>query len=162
MTQGVSGILSYFKKGALVWASASTLSLSGCITPPAPHDFQNSQTYAEPFDLVWRKTVQFFSSNNIEIKTIDKSSGVIYAEFGNVPVDNTFMDCGQHGLEIVVADAGQFNVFIVSNGGNSTTATINDDFQQTRTTISNTNQTFIVKCSSTGVLEQQILSSLGN
>ena len=136
--------------------------LVGCVTPPQPHDFANSQTYNSSFDQVWSNLIRYFAENDLNIKTIDKSSGVIYTDQTNFPVPNADMDCGNSGIAPVQSDVGSFNVFVITNADKTVTATVNSTFQQIRLNTFNSPPTeYAVDCTSTGTLELSILSQLG-
>jgi hypothetical protein len=132
-------------------------SLGGCATPPQQHSFDKSQTYPSNFDATWMHLVQYFTSNNIQVKTIEKASGVLYAEKSFVDYAN-FADCGKPGIALVLGTVATLNVFVVSQQGTSTsTVTVNTTFVQTRQFDTNI---WTVPCVSTGELEQQIMHSL--
>ena len=54
--------------------------LSGCATVPATYDFDSKKIYNNHKDFVWEGVMNFFAKNNIQIRTIEKASGLIYAE----------------------------------------------------------------------------------
>jgi hypothetical protein len=130
--------------------------IAGCATPPAQHAFIKSNTYDQNFETTWTHLLQFFTSNNIQIKTIEKASGVVYAERLFVDGYNVYADCGTPGLAAILNTTGSLNVFVVANG-KTTTVTVNTTFNQVRQYEANI---WTVACTSTGVLEQQILSAM--
>ena len=138
------------------------LALTGCVPPPtqppAQQVIQNSRVYNTNFDTAWGHLVQFFPANNIQLKTIDKASGVIYAEkiLGG---SEGIVECGEPGIMSAVT-VGTVNVLVTAEGG-KTKVTVNLNFNQTRRlTIGYGTSTMTVKCSSTGFLEQQILDAI--
>lgn len=56
-------------------------------TPPEKTSFENSRTYSENYDQVWKACVAVFAINNFQIKTMDKESGIIAAEAFYNPSD---------------------------------------------------------------------------
>lgn len=131
--------------------------VAACATPPQMHDVERSRTYNADFETTWRHAVQYFSSNGIQIKTIEKASGIIYAEQALVGNDlGTYADCGRPGMAIVRGTMATFNVFIAENDG-KTTVTVNTKYVQTRQFDRNI---WTVECTSAGGLERQVLSGL--
>lgn len=68
----------------------------GSYVPPAPPTPRPSTRVAASFDKTWAAVVDLFSERNIQIKTIDKASGVIAAEPQSAPnlVSDSLADCG--------------------------------------------------------------------
>lgn len=135
---------------AILLAAFATAS---CASPPKQTQFRNSQTYAMTKDEVWSRLLQFFTSNNIQIKTIEKDSGVIYAERAHA--DASMADCGQD-LAAELGRPANLNVFVkpLSSG---TEVTVNASFEVVRTF---DRTTWTAQCYSTGVLENLILNSV--
>jgi hypothetical protein len=128
--------------------------LMSCATPPKQAIFDKTKTFDMSKDAVWEDLLSFFTSNNIQIKTIEKDSGVIYAERSGV--DATMADCGDVPLAVEVLRSGTLNVFVRSVGS-KTQVTVNSDFKVTRMF---DNQTYVQPCNSTGLLEKSILESI--
>jgi len=128
--------------------------IASCATPPKQTSFDNSQTYDLSKDRVWESLLSFFTSNNIQIKTIEKDSGVIYAERSSV--DRSMADCGEVPLAAEIARSGTLNVFVRPVGAR-TQVTVNSEFKVIRMF---DNQTFTAPCNSTGLLERSILESI--
>ena len=128
--------------------------LAGCATPPGTHTVQAVRTYEKPYDQVWEDVVEFLASNNIQIKNIAKDSGVIYAE--RMSFKNDIADCGQPGLFQIVGRTGGFNIF-VRRTKDKAQVSINTTFKETRQFQSTV---MSVDCTSTGVLENQILAAI--
>ena len=128
--------------------------LAGCATAPEKHSFQNSRAYDKGFDEVWEKVVEYFATNNIEIKNIAKDSGVIYAE--RTSFDNSVADCGSPGLSQVVGRTATFNVFVSDQDG-ATQVSVNSRFSEVRRFDYNN---WNVECNSRGVLEKTVLDAI--
>ncbi len=54
--------------------------LIGCSTAMQTYQFEKSRTYSASPDQVWEGVMQYFTANNIQIKTLERESGVVYAE----------------------------------------------------------------------------------
>ena len=132
--------------------------LSGCVMPPAQHAITNTQTYNEDFDTTWNHLIQYFTTHNIQIKTIEKASGVLYAERAFVVAADfaSFADCGSPGLFTILGTSASLNVFVVKSG-NATMVTVNTAYKQNLQFDRNLRS---VDCTSTGGLEAQILAAL--
>lgn len=128
--------------------------VASCASPPKTTVFDKSRTYDLSKDAVWEDLLSFFTSNNIQIKTIEKDSGVIYAERSGV--DASMADCGQVPLAAEMVRSGTLNVF-VRPAGSKTQVTVNSDFKIVRMF---DNQTYTAPCNSTGLLEKSILESI--
>ncbi|RUM99436.1 hypothetical protein EET67_00535 [Pseudaminobacter arsenicus] len=133
---------------------ALTFALAACATPPKQVSFKNSETYNLGKDETWERLLSYFTSNHVQIKTIEKDSGVIYAERSTI--DASMADCGEAPLMAEIARTGTLNVFVRPKGG-QTEVTVNSEFKVIRMF---DNQTFTVACFSTGVLETSILASI--
>ncbi|MBX3584748.1 MAG: hypothetical protein KF810_22970 [Rhizobiaceae bacterium] len=135
---------------------ALLIALSGCGTPPKQYTFERTKTYSATKDEIWTRLISYFTSNNIQIKTIEKDSGVIYAE--RSMVDASIADCGQGGLAADVVRTGGLNVFVQSLEPNKTQVSVNSDYKITRVF---DGQPMVTACNSTGLIEGQILKHLG-
>lgn len=143
-------------KISIAAALAAIMALSACGTPPKTYNFDRSNTYPVSKDEAWERLLTYFTSNNIQIKTIEKDSGVIYAE--RALVDASTADCGQGGLAVDVSRTGGLNVFVRSIGPKQTQVSVNSDYKITRMF---DGQVMVTPCNSTGLLEGQILRSIG-
>lgn len=137
-------------------AIAPLVALAACQSAPARQaPITNSRTYEAPFDEVWSKAVAVLASRSIQIKTIEKDSGVIYAEPGKI--GGSYIDCGQSGLAGIVGRTATLNLFIKPEGAGSTLATVNLTARETRQFDTST---WNVDCFSTGLLEAELLELL--
>ena len=142
------------------WIVAGALfACAGCGSAPQKHEFDKSRTVTQSYDQTWEDIVSFFASRNIQVKNIAKDSGVIYAE--EAEVDPTDPDCGKPpALWRPISNQGRFNVF-VKRGEQKQVVSVNAQFAQVlQTEIANPPSTQTVSCTSTGMLERQILQSL--
>lgn len=140
------------------WPLATALCavvLASCATPPKQTVFDKTRTFSLSKDATWERLLSFFTSNNIQIKTIEKDSGVIYAE--RAIADKSMADCGENALAMENGRPAAMNVF-VRPVGDKTEVTVNTDFKVVRTFDGNT---WSDQCHSTGVLERQVLNHIG-
>lgn len=128
--------------------------LAACATAPQQTAFANSRFYDMPFDEAWEGVISFFTANGIQIRTIEKASGLIYAE--QALSDPAFADCGSGGLAIDIENLTSFNIFVREDGGR-TSVTVNADFKIIREF---DRRRITVQCLSTGTLERLILDSI--
>lgn len=66
---------------------AVTLACSGCFTRAQRHEIVTTRSYARSFEQTWHAVVRFFAERNLPIRTIDRSSGIIYSEPLDFPAD---------------------------------------------------------------------------
>ena len=73
----------------------SAFLLAGCATMQT-YTFDRSRDIAAPEPVVWAALMDFFTRNSVSIKTLERDSGVVYAErmFGDVDEFDMFADCG--------------------------------------------------------------------
>lgn len=146
-----------YRRGALASLLAIVF-LSGCASPPKVHSVEKTRMYNSDFEATWTRLIQYFSTNNIQIKTVEKASGIIYAE--RMLVDYSgFADCGSAGIAQVQSTSATLNVFVARapQAPNRTTVTVNTAYSQVRVWDRNI---WSVQCNSMGALERQILGSL--
>ncbi len=127
----------------------------GCVSPPKTYDVQNSATVSDAYDVVWARLMQWFTSSQVQIKTIDRASGVIYAERASV-AGTDYADCGSPGIAVTVSRPIAMNVFVQPVNGQQTRVTVNVTVTETRRFDTSV---FAVDCNSTGRLERQILAA---
>lgn len=92
-----------------------TVFLCSCATAPVQHRVESQRNFDAPPEKVWAGLMDYFTSNNIQIKTIEKDSGVIYAEqlyIGQDTAVDHIADCGKYTLEIPEQTNVSFNVFV--------------------------------------------------
>lgn len=106
--------------------------------------------------------MEFFAERNLSIKTIEKDSGIIYAE--PAIFNDNYADCGSFGAYKATDDVEgivRLNVFVRTTNSGQTKVTVNTSFNDIFY-----NDPFIygrkkVECQSTGVLEKEILDFVG-
>ena len=139
------------------------LAVASCVsTPDTPNVYvvANQRTYERPYDNVWRHLMGFFAEGRLQIKTVEKASGIVYAE--NLTYrEDAFADCGDPGrAEDVVGGSAALNVFVEPprQGTTTTRVIVNTKFTQRREDHDLSRTT--VDCNSTGVLENALLDHL--
>lgn len=134
------------------------LGLASCATAPALIPIETSRAIPLSKDEVWSNLVEHFATSNIAIKTIEKDSGIIYAErmFSSVNDLREFADCGGATFMAPVGGAVDLNVF-VRETPSGVNATVNARFRQTRASIGG--NVGVAECVSLGNLERGILNA---
>ena len=138
--------------------------LTGCATPPTRHHIKSEQEFSVPLDIVWEGVIDFFTKYSIPIKTIEKDSGLIYAEhqYNMVHTFTGWADCGTTGMfSKGIGESLSLNVFVRDHGReNKTVVGVNSVFKRV---VLSTGQVMPnnVNCYSTGVLEGLIFNHIG-
>ena len=146
------------------------LFFTGCTTvQPTSHDFNAEKSYTASEPTVWDAIMDFFTRNSILIKTIERDSGIVYAEQEFVGIqDPTYFesiaDCGSYGLDVPGEGKISLNVFVRDNGNNDTVIVrVNTNYARdwihkdlwTGSKIKQTRQ-----CTSKGVLEESVFQNI--
>ena len=136
--------------------------LSGCATAPAVYQFDNSDVMDADFAETWESTIDYFSSRNIQIRTIERDSGLIYAERmyagGYDSATGGYADCGSQPMYTPTRSSISFNVFVRSVDEESTRVTVTTSFSQTL--VMGSYPPIQVECNSTGLLETSVLRAI--
>lgn len=141
--------------------------VTACATAPQVYEVRNAREYRLAKERVWDHLIQYFATNNIQIKTIDKSSGVIYAERAITSAPSggkiaDFADCGVVLFMAPVAQSIQLNVYVQDLGPAQSKATVTTSFSETRgNTMDHMRLSSPVTCNSTGNLEAHVLDAMG-
>ena len=135
--------------------SAMALLLLGCATPGVQTDFRNSVVTNRSEDQVWSDLVQYFTTRNIQIKTIERDSGVVYAE--QARFDPNMASCDKDPLVYPQESLVALNVFVRKISEVQTQVTVTGDFRQIGYF---QGQPIHLRCYSTGALEASILNSV--
>lgn len=141
------------------FALASLVLLSGCFNAPKTYNFAKSEAYLENKDIVWGRLVGLLTSQNVQIKTIDKESGVIYAEpsIGDGDV-RSYADCGSGDSSPYFQHVVGINFFVRALSANQTLVTVNASISEVRDPWGGAPQMYA--CNSNGTLENKILIAL--
>lgn len=143
-------------------AAVAAFAASACASAPQVYTFDNSRTYEASFDATWEAVIDFFASNNIPIQTVERDSGIVYAERQyagpNSDVFAANADC-DNGIGNVQTSSARFNVFVRRQGEGQTQVTVNTTYGQTIIAF----MSYVpsaVPCRSTGRLETLILDDI--
>jgi uncharacterized lipoprotein len=145
-----------------VW---SMLILIGCASAPQQYNYLKEKVYAQPFDTVWQKTIEWFGATGIPIKNLDKSSGFIATEY-NLRSDDVspdkVCDCGSG--TIISNPTGNFNIVVKKIDQQNTKVIVNAFFKaQVKVyKLIGPDVEQPIDCNSTGRLERELLIYLGN
>ena len=144
----------------MIYAAALAISLSGCASLPTAGPVERTVQVTKSKDVVWDNLIEFFASKNISIKTIEKDSGIVYAERTTSSAGglSEWTDCGSSGLDTPVRQGLDLNVFVREIGTASdpkTSVTVNARFTEMRRNFWD-DSIGSFDCSSRGVLEQLI------
>lgn len=131
-------------------------SIAGCATPPSGHRIENSRSYSISRDAIWSNLMKFFSENSIQIKTLEKDSGIVYAEVMSV-TPGLSVDCGGAGIWTITGTSALVNVLIGKTHAGEIAATVNIVGSQQRQLGARYRT---VRCVSTGHIERGILDAL--
>lgn len=98
------------------------ISVNSCVAPvpPAPLAPRPALEVAAPFSRTWDAAIDHFATNNIQIKTIDRASGILVAE----PMTTSgtlFADCGRTMLDMpIVPTHATWNLLVRGDSVKST------------------------------------------
>ena len=143
----------------------ATLLLAGCTSAPPVFDFDRTQIIDADKDAVWQAAMKFFTSHNLDIETLEKESGVVYARaetalkfVSGASFDGGVAECPSGlGLTLVQAvDRTRVNL-LVSEVEDGTSVTINAAFTRNYPPDHMTSKT---TCNSNGLLERAIFDFL--
>lgn len=115
-------------------ALAAVVSLAGCSSAGVKNvqekDINKNFVFDQGYDEVWGSTVEWFSSNNIPIKNVEKDSGIISSSYGLSPGMDV-VSCGEPTGNIGLYKAhfedmsGNINIIVREVGPEETRATVN-------------------------------------
>lgn len=143
-------------------AGVATFALTACASTPAVYEFDNSRTYDAEFDQTWEAVIDFFATNNIPIQTVERDSGIVYAErmyadpYSDIFTRNA--DCNR-GIANATSSSAAMNIFVRRAGGGRTNVSVNATYSQMIIPLMSYTPTAIT-CQSTGVLETSILNTI--
>ena len=133
-----------------------SLIVAACVSAPAPHQFDQTAVIAMPKDEVWSNIMEYFTSSQIQIRTVERDSGIVYAESARTTA-GTVLDCGTYNDQ-PISGVATMNVFVNDVGPGQTSVTVNvagnGGFRDAWN-----GQFVAVECYSTGALERTILQA---
>jgi uncharacterized lipoprotein len=165
----------------LLTAALFYLILVGCSQPKqvtvqeVPRVIEKERVISKPFDAVWQTSIEWFATHNTPIKNLDRASGLISTEY-SVSIGDAYryMSCASgnstfSGKVEVGNYTGNFNVLVKKLADNSTKISVNVFFGCTVNKFKYKNilsseyvleSSTRVNCTSTGLLEKEILNYL--
>ena len=78
--------------------------LASCVTPPEPRESVLAQVFNLPEEAVWRNVLRHVTGSPFRIHTLDRDSGVVFAEYVGPRVESV-LDCGRIGNEPIRGEA---------------------------------------------------------
>jgi hypothetical protein len=139
--------------------------LIGCATPPRPEPpyITNSEVVNKPFDVVWTQLIEYLSSRQIQLKTINKESGFLDTEFMLLPAQilPNYAWTGRN-LPSMLHNKGRIkaNIFVKKISESKTSVTINAWVQVFEEYIGKYSPGGWMAAKSTGKFESDILNTL--
>jgi hypothetical protein len=139
--------------------------LSGCATlSPQSSDGAFTRSYAYSQASVWRRIISTSAQKSMFVRQADASNGLIMADRdiigpGSVLSISTiysWADCGW-SVGSPLSQHVEVNYLVRAKANGVTTVTLNARFQERRMMLGRPK---MVECSSTGVLERELLDSL--
>lgn len=135
--------------------------VTGCATVVAPKNYSvpGQDVILKDFDRTWVRIAEFFGENNINIKAMEKESGLITAETTRF---SAAFDCGSATYTKDQDAVGRFNVFATAEG-DITRVRITVDATAKRCTVNGYGQcvdSYLVNCNSRGILESSFYDYL--
>ena len=139
-----------------------SLFVTGCATtvPPGNYTVIDQDVVSKDFDSTWKRISEYFGENNINIKAMEKESGLITAETTRFP---TSFDCGSETYAKDQDPIGRFNVFATADG-DGTRVRFTVDATVLRCAVNGygqcVNSSYLVNCNSIGTLETSFYNYL--
>lgn len=109
--------------------------LAGCATvgvQPTQISINKSKVYNAPYDKVWSAIIAVVAESNLNITTLEKSSGII--AISNMTYDSSWANEGTRGSVLGVPDqvmdrSATFNIFAIQQGLDRTRVQVNSSFK---------------------------------
>jgi hypothetical protein len=136
--------------------TAVCLLLSACTTKAVQTQFDNRAVVSRSETQVWSDILGFFTSRNIQIQTIERDSGVIYAE--RASFDSELANCDVDPLLTPGPKCSVHERLRSAANASQTQVTVNTDFRKTGI---HGARPLPLNCYSTGLLESEVLRAAG-
>ena len=125
-------------------------------------EVSNVEYYTRSKDEVWSELMRFFTSNNLQIKTIEKDSGIIYAENMQVTPSDWGQNCLPGMFDTPAGGQLATNIFVAEmNEKESISVTVNTRVIGSFYALG-ANVPYRRDCLSNGNLERLVFDHLGN
>ena len=137
--------------------------LAGCATAPWPQEaVRNATVVPEPRERVWARILKTTARDDLSITGADPINGVVSAELSTAPWDNSgnihdnWAVCGGVGLlHRPLSQHADLSILVLPDP-QGTRVAINARFTELRQD-KRTHATHLVRCTTTGVLEGELL-----
>lgn len=139
--------------------------LVGCVYhPPSKIEFNNQTSLSMDYIRVWQNAIQTLALAGYLIKISDQQNGIITTEKKTVQLDETQADCGDLGGFSYIKDKRTvtdiaLSIILKNSGQEKTEVVVNSQIEAVFNT-GDTTATKKMPCTSTGVVEQDILKRL--
>ena len=147
--------------------SIALLCVAAIASCAAPKEYVFENTLSKPysseqdFDIAWQKIIKFFATNQIQIQTLEKASGIISSSMLSISPSQAelWCDCGKMGLARASNHKLSFNVLLEMEPASSVILiSVNTTFLTTwNAGLSYAN---VSECNSTGVFEKALLKAV--
>ena len=135
----------------------------GCASFPDPIDTKRRFEFRAPMDTVWEAVIHYFASNQIPIKTLEKASGIVYAErtVRLARKDDEYAECPKGGMYLAETNSRstQMNVFVAEEETDQVSVTVNIAYQRAyskKNMMGRVVSSDLYDCESTGKAEEEI------
>lgn len=169
----LKGIKGYQMKKVFSTIALAAL-VTGCaapsVTPPHPTADSPARDYNAEFSEVWEHSVDWFATNNIPIKNIEKDSGIISSDY-SLGSNFTQLDCGTvdpGGMHALIDSDVTANINVLVRDRNNGVTVQPNVFGQGRFVFRNAWDYSILqtlraeRCVSTGELERSLHNYIEN
>ena len=142
--------------------TAIALFAAGCNTAPPVFSFDDTEVYKAERDLVWAGIVDYFSTRDVTIATIDKESGAFVGSFSaKAPTGgNEFLSgyaaCPGVFLSAPREDETSINVFVIATNDGAKVRVKTVHKRMYYSEFAEIHETW--ECNSTGFLERTLLN----
>lgn len=109
--------------------------LPSCSTPAEVFKINSTREYNVSKDVLWERVIRQFATTNTQVKTIEKVSGIIFAERAMTSAEPTnwaqrgkigeFADCGKEFMLVPYRQAVEFNIFVREMGPRASSGQLN-------------------------------------
>lgn len=149
----------------LILCSCAAVALTACASTPPPviERFDTTRTYSMSKDQAWERAVNWFATQNIPIKAIEKDSGIISGESAYLrTVQGEYAVCDTPMLYSTNGATARLNILIRGTATEATAQVNNTIVGEAIYSLSNPPVRQSVTCQSTGRLENSILNAIGS
>ena len=141
---------------------AATAVLVGCATTTQTYEFDKTAHYPYSGDSVWPAIIEVFAENNLDIRTLERASGLVAGEYRGAPAENPSEYACPGGMFLSpLRDTLSYNVFMREAPGGGSNVTVNVNVERLYRSSWDGSQT-IRDCQSTGAIESTMHDSISS